>query len=53
MGKRNNRFDENWDEDEEYRRKPKHQINKRKEMRMERALKIGDINAYLDEEDDW
>lgn len=52
MGKRNSRFNEDWD-DEEYQRKPKHQINKRKEMRMERALKLNDVDAYLDEEDDW
>lgn len=53
MGKRNSRFEDDWFDEEDYQKKPKHQMNKRKEMRMERALRLGDVDAYLEEEDEW
>lgn len=53
MGKRKS-FDQ-WLEDEDLhpRKKPKPKLYKRKEMRLERALRRGDVDEYLNEEDEY
>ena len=39
-------------DDDEYETNPKEKVNKRKEKRVERALRTKDISALTDE-DDW
>lgn len=40
-------------EDDEYSESPRERVNKRKEKRVERALKTKDIDALLSEDDEY
>jgi predicted esterase YcpF (UPF0227 family) len=40
-------------DDEEYSENTRHHIDKRKEKRVERALKVKDISALIEDEDEF